>query len=107
MEVGDYIQNEWSYIPHFYMNYYVYQYATGLIASMALSEKVLGGDADATGKYLEFLSAGGSDYPLNILKKAGVDMTTSEPTDAAFRNFDKLVEEMEKIVDKLEKEGKL
>jgi oligoendopeptidase F len=107
MEVGDYIQNEWSYIPHFYMNYYVYQYATGLIASMALSEMVLSGDQTAQQKYLEFLSAGGSDYPLNILKKAGVDMTTPAPTDAAFKNYDNLVNEMEKIVDKLEKAGKL
>jgi oligoendopeptidase F len=107
MEVGDYIQNEWSYIPHFYMNYYVFQYATGLIASMALSEMVLSGDQKAIDNYMTFLSSGGSDYPLNILKKAGVDMTTSAPTEAAFKNFDNLVTEMEKIVDRLEKAGKL
>ncbi len=107
MEVGDYIQNEWSYIPHFYMNYYVFQYSTGLIASMALSEKVLSGEPGAREKYLEFLSAGGSDYPLNILKKAGVDMTQPEASDAAFRNFDKLVTEMETIVARLKKAGKL
>jgi oligoendopeptidase F len=58
-------------------------------------------------KYIEFLSAGGSDYPLNILKKAGVDMTTTAPTDAAFKNFDELVNEMQTIVDKLKKAGKL
>lgn len=107
VEVGDYIQNEWSYIPHFYMNYYVFQYATGIIASMALSEKVLSGDKDAVNKYLTFLSAGGSDYPLNILKNAGVDMTQPEASEAAFRNFDNLVTEMEKIVDRLKKAGKL
>lgn len=106
-QVDDYIQQEWSYIPHFYMNYYVYQYATGLIASMALSEKVLSGDVAARDKYLAFLSAGSSDYPLNILKAAGVDMTTSESTDAAFKNFDNLVSEMEKIVARLKKDGKL
>jgi len=106
-EVGDYIQNEWSYIPHFYMNYYVFQYSTGLIASMALSEKVLSGDKAAQERYLTFLKAGSSDYPLNILKSAGVDMTTTEPTDAAFRNFDNLVTEMEQIVARLKKAGKL
>ncbi len=103
MEVDDYIQTEWSYIPHFYMNYYVFQYATGLIASMALSEMVLSGDATARENYQVFLSSGGSDYPLNILNKAGVDMTSSAPTDAAFRNFDNLVNEMEKLVEKIEK----
>lgn len=107
VEVGDYIQNEWSYIPHFYMNYYVFQYSTGLIASMALSEKVLSGEPGAREKYLEFLSAGGSDYPLNILKKAGVDMTRPEASEAAFRNFDQLVTEMETIVARLKKAGKL
>jgi oligoendopeptidase F len=106
-QVDDYIQNEWSYIPHFYMNYYVYQYATGIIASMALSENVLSGDPVARDKYLTFLKSGGSDYPLNILKTAGVDMTTSAPTDAAFKNFDNLVSEMEKIVERLKKAGKL
>jgi oligoendopeptidase F len=106
-EVGDYIEDEWSYIPHFYMDYYVYQYATGIIASMALSQMVLSGEADAKEKYLTFLKAGGSDYPLNILKKAGVDMTTSAPTDAAFKNFDDLVTQMEQIVDRLKKAGKL
>jgi len=106
-QVDDYIQNEWSYIPHFYMNYYVYQYATGIIASMALSEKVLAGEPGAKDKYIAFLSAGASDYPLNILKKAGVDMTQPASMDAAFQNFDNLVIEMQNIVDRLKKAGKL
>lgn len=107
MQVDEYIQNEWSGIPHFYMNYYVFQYSTGLIASMALSEKVLNEGPAARDKYIEMLKSGGKDYPLNLLKKAGVDMTTAEPTIAALRNFDRLVGEMEKIAGKLKKEGKL
>ncbi len=97
-QVDDYIQNEWSVIPHFFRNYYVYAYATGMIASLALSEMVVKeGDAGRE-RYLEFLSAGGSDYPLNILKRAGVDMTKPEPYEAAFRRFDALVTEMENII---------
>ncbi|MCX6272887.1 MAG: oligoendopeptidase F family protein, partial [Bacteroidetes bacterium] len=107
MEVGDYIQNEWSSIPHFYMNYYVFQYSTGLIASMALSDKVLNQDITARDKYLAMLKSGGKDYPLNLLKLAGVDMTTPEPTIAAMHNFERLVGEMEKLVEKLKKEGKI
>ena len=67
---------EWAYIPHFYYNYYVYQYSTSFTASIALAEKVMSGDANALNKYIEFLSAGGSEYPIDLLKKAGVDMTT-------------------------------
>src|SRR5438093_4928603 len=77
--VDDYIANEWSYIPHFYRDFYVYQYATSFTASMALSEKVISGDPAATKRYLAFLSAGGSKYPIDLLKDAGVDMNTGEP----------------------------
>ena len=106
MKVPDYIQNEWSYISHFYMNYYVYQYSTGLIASMALSEMVLNGKETERDRYIGMLSSGGKDYPLNLLKAAGVDMTKPEAYNAAFANFDKLVAQMETLYNKLEKEGK-
>ncbi|HEX4348362.1 MAG TPA: oligoendopeptidase F, partial [Vicinamibacterales bacterium] len=79
--VDDYVANEWSYIPHFYRDFYVYQYATSFTASLALSEKVKAGDPEARRKYLAFLSAGGSKYPIDLLKDAGVDMTTDEPLD--------------------------
>jgi oligoendopeptidase F len=105
-QVDDYIQSEWSGIPHFYMNYYVFQYSTGIIASMALSDKVINGGKNEQDGYLEFLKAGGSDYPLAILKKAGVDMTRPEPYIAALKRFDQLVGEMEKIVGKLKKQKK-
>jgi oligoendopeptidase F len=106
-QVDDYIQIEWSRIPHFYMNYYVFQYSTGTIASMALSDMVINGEKNEQIRYLEFLKAGGSDYPLAILKKAGVDMTKPEPYAAALKRFDQLVGEMEKIVTRLKKQKKL
>ena len=106
IQVGDYIQNEWSGIPHFYRFYYVYQYATGMIASMALANQALT-SKDGVEKYLEMLKSGGSDYPLNILKKAGVDMTTPAPAEAAFKRIDNLVSEMEKIVARLKAEKRI
>jgi oligoendopeptidase F len=105
-QVDDYIQSEWSGIPHFYLNYYVFQYSTGIIASMALSDMVLKGDKKTRDGYLDILKAGGSDYPLNILEKAGVDMTRPEPYIAALKRFDQLVGEMEKIVARLKKQKK-
>jgi oligoendopeptidase F len=107
MEVGDYIQNEWSYIPHFYMNYYVFQYSTGMISSMALSKNVLDNVPGAKEKYLGMLKAGGSDFPMEILKKAGVDLTQETAYKDAFKRFDELVSEMEKIVARLKADGKL
>ena len=98
--VDDEIKAEWMFIPHFYYNFYVYQYATSFTASAALSERTLAGDKDATKKYIEFLSAGGSDYPIELLKKAGVDMTTSEPFDLTMKKMNRVMDEMEKILDK-------
>jgi len=103
IDVEEYIQNEWSGIPHFYMNYYVFQYSTGIMASMALSDMVLNGGEDARERYLTFLKAGGSQFPLDTLKDAGVDMTTPAPLEAAMRQLGQLVDEMEKIVERLEK----
>ncbi len=97
MEVDKYIANEWSSVPHFYYNFYVYQYSTGIVAATALADMVLKGGKTERARYLEFLKAGGSDYPLNILKKAGVDLTSPAPLLAAFKKIDELLDQMEKI----------
>src|SRR5213593_2234572 len=96
--VDDYIANEWSYIPHFYRDFYVYQYATSFTASMALSEKVISGDPAATRRYLAFLSAGGSKYPIDLLKDAGVDMTTDEPLNLTIKAMNRVMDEIDAIL---------
>src|SRR3954462_327180 len=83
--VDDYIAHEWSLIPHFYRDFYVFQYATSFTASSALAEKVRNGDPEAKHRYLAFLSAGGSKYPIDLLKDAGVDMTTDEPLELTMK----------------------
>ncbi len=94
-KVDDLYCLEWAFIPHFYMNFYVYQYATSFTASTTLSQQVLSGAPGAAKRYLDFLSSGGSEYPIPTLKKAGVDMLTSEP-------FDKTMAEMNRIMDQIE-----
>ena len=96
--VDDYIAHEWSFVPHFYRGFYVFQYATSFTASSALAEKVLAGDASAITKYLAFLSAGGSKYPIDLLKEAGVDMTTDEPLELTMKAMNRVMDEMEKIL---------
>jgi len=96
--VDDYIAHEWAFIPHFYRTYYVFQYATSFTASAALSEKVMAGDPAATKRYLEFLSAGGSKYPIDLLKDAGVDMTTDEPLELTMKKMNRVMDEMEKLL---------
>jgi oligoendopeptidase F len=98
--VDDYIANEWSYIPHFYRDFYVFQYATSFTASSALAEKVKAGDPEAKKRYLTFLSAGGSKYPVDLLKDAGVDMTSDEPLDLTIKKMNQIMDEMEKILAK-------
>src|SRR5438477_12702075 len=85
--VDDYVRHEWSYIPHFYRDFYVFQYATSFTASEALAERVLAGDEAAKKRYLGFLSAGGSKYAIDLLKDAGVDMTTDQPLDLTIRKM--------------------
>ena len=75
IEVDKYISTEWARIPHFYMFYYVFQYATGFMSAVALSQKILHGTDEDRAAYLNYLKAGESEYPLEVLKKAGVDMT--------------------------------
>ncbi len=96
--VDDEIAMEWARIPHFYYNYYVFQYATGYSAAVALSQKILEEGKPAVDRYINFLKSGSSDYPLNVLKAAGVDMTTEEPVNNAMKLFSKLVDEMDKLI---------
>ena len=92
---------EWSRIPHFYRPFYVYKYATSYAAAVALSEKILKEGDQAVKPYLEFLSMGGSTYPLEELAHAGVDMTTTEPIDAALEKFDRILDEAEQCAEEL------
>jgi oligoendopeptidase F len=96
--VDDYIAHEWSYIPHFYRDFYVFQYATSFTAAEALSAKVLAGDQAATQRYLTFLGSGGSQYPIDLLKSAGVDMTTDEPLDLTIKKMNAVMDEMETLL---------
>ncbi|MDM7924901.1 MAG: M3 family metallopeptidase, partial [bacterium] len=98
--IDDAVCVEWAYIPHFYYNYYVYQYATAFTASVALSEKVLAGEKGALDRYLEFLSSGGRDYPIALLRRAGVDMTTAEPFRLTMEAMNRTMDEIEKILDR-------
>jgi len=89
----------WAQFPtHLYSNFYVYQYATGISAAHALSENILSGKADAVTKYLEFLRAGGSQFPLDILKRAGVDLTTPEPIEKTFGVMAQYVNRLEQLL---------
>ena len=97
--VDDYVANEWSYIPHFYSDYYVFQYATSFTASSALSEKVLEGEPGATQRYLKFISSGKSKYPIDLLKEAGVDMTTDEPLELTIKKMNHVMDEMDKLLE--------
>ncbi|MFC0469538.1 oligoendopeptidase F [Halalkalibacter kiskunsagensis] len=90
---------EWARIPHFYYNFYVFQYATGYSAAAALSKQVLEEGESAVTRYLDFLKAGSSDYPIEVLKRAGVDMTSSDPIEQALDVFEKTLSEMEELLE--------
>lgn len=98
MVVDQEIGLEWARIPHFYYNYYVYQYATGFSAATALSRQILEEGEPAVKRYIDFLKAGNSDYPIEVLKKAGVDMTSKKPIEDACKAFAEKLEEMEKLL---------
>ncbi|MEH7887084.1 oligoendopeptidase F [Bacillus sp. JJ1609] len=98
IEIDEEIGLEWSRIPHFYYNYYVYQYATGFSAATALSKQILEEGQPAVERYLDFLKAGSSDYPIEVLKKAGVDMTSSKPIEEALKVFEEKLNEMEAML---------
>ena len=88
----EYIQYEWARIPHFYLAFYVYQYATGYSAATAISAKILA-EGEAAANYIEFLKSGSSNDPVELLKIAGVDMSSPEPIRMAMETFKGLVEE--------------
>ncbi len=94
----EYIKYEWARIPHFYRSFYVYQYATGYSAATAISKRILTGGQKAREDYIEFLKSGSSDYPVELLKIAGVDMSSPEPIRAAMETFKSLVEELETLL---------
>ena len=97
VEIDDYMRWEWARIPHFYRAFYVYKYATGFSAAAAISRSILeGGSVE---KYLAFLGAGGSDYPAETLKRAGVDLTTPVPVNQALDEFESLLDEFEGLLD--------
>ena len=99
MKIDDVYAVEWAAIPHFYYNFYVYQYSTGIVAAHALAESLLSGEAGAQERILEFLRAGGSDYPLNVLRRAGVDLESREPYDAALKGMERRLDELEALLD--------
>ncbi len=96
--IDDCVDIEWAFVPHFYMTYYVYQYSTSYVASQALENIVINGTAADRDRYLRFLSAGDSKYPIDILKDAGIDMTTSEPFDNAIKRMNKIMDEIEALL---------
>lgn len=98
IDIDEEIGLEWSRIPHFYYNYYVYQYATGFSAATALSKQILEEGQPAVDRYIDFLKAGSSDYPIEVLKKAGVDMTSPKPIEEALKVFEEKLDEMEKML---------
>ncbi|MBU8906911.1 oligoendopeptidase F [Desertibacillus haloalkaliphilus] len=99
LTIDDEIGLEWARIPHFYYNFYVYQYATGYSAATALSKQILEEGQPAVERYIDFLKAGNSDYPIEVLKKAGVDMTTKDPIKQALSVFEETLNEMEQLLD--------
>jgi len=101
--IDDLYTVEWAYIPHFYYNFYVYQYSTSFTASTALAEKVLNKEKGAVEEYIEFISSGGSDYPIELLKKAGVDMTSPEPFRKTMVAMNRTMDEIEAILEKKDK----
>ena len=99
VEKDDTIKYEWARIPHFYRAFYVYKYATGYSAATAISKKILAEGKPAADSYIDFLKTGECDYPIELLKIAGVDMSTKEPVEAAMDTFATLLDEFEKLVD--------
>lgn len=98
VDVDREIEMEWARIPHFYSSFYVYKYATGLSAAVSLSQQILKEGKPAVDRYINFLSSGSVDYPLNLLKKAGVDLSTPKPIEDAMKVFESVLDELEKLI---------
>ncbi len=98
MVVDKELNAEWSRIPHFYYNFYVYQYVTGFSAANALASQILAEGEPARARYVNFLKSGGSDYSIELLKKAGVDMSSPEPVKITIQRFERMMDELEKLM---------
>jgi oligoendopeptidase F len=94
---------QWAGVPHFFRPFYVFQYATGMVASSALVEAVTKEGEPAAKRYLTMLRGGGSKFPLDLLRDAGVDLSQPAPIEAAIQQFDRMVGEMETLYDRLPK----
>lgn len=99
MVVDEAIAMEWARIPHFYSNFYVYKYATGFSAAQAIARRILTEGEPAVERYMAFLKSGGSDTPINLLKKAGVDMTKPDPVREAMQTFGRLLDQLEELAE--------
>ena len=98
MHIDEEISTEWMRIPHFYTSFYVYKYSTGFCAAAALANRIRREGRPAVDRYIRFLSGGGSDYPINLLKKAGVDMTSTDPVNTALKAFSAMVDRLEELI---------
>ena len=98
MKIDDLFGVEWAYIPHFYYNFYVYQYSTSFTASQAIAAKVINGEAGIVDKYLTFLSSGCSKYAITTLQNVGIDMTGDEPFDLTITRMNYIMDEIEVLV---------
>ena len=105
MTIDDAYTVEWAYIPHFYYDFYVYQYATSIAASSLFAEEVLHGEAGARDRFLGVLKAGGSRYPYELLKDAGVDLATPAPYKALVKRMNTIMDEIEAILDRRNGKG--
>ena len=97
--VDDDIKYEWARIPHFYNSFYVYKYATGFISALVIAEKLINKEPGFKEKYIEFLSSGSSDYPLELLKKLGIDLTLESTINDGFKVFEDKVNLLKKYMD--------
>lgn len=98
-EVDELAKVWWARVPHFYWNFYVYKYATGLSSGIIISENVMNKDQEKIDAYLDFLAGGGSDYPIEMLKATGVDLSSPQPVENALKKFDSLLDEFESLLD--------
>jgi oligoendopeptidase F len=98
VKIDDLYAIEWAYIPHFYSSFYVYQYATSISAGSLFAEAILQGRPGARERYLKLLSSGGSDYPYELVKAAGVDLATRAPYDAVATRMNRIMDEIEGIL---------
>jgi oligoendopeptidase F len=102
VKIDDLYAIEWAYIPHFYYDFYVFQYATSIAAASSLAEQISSGDEAARERFIDLLKAGGSDHPYDLMKAAGVDLATPEAHQALDRRANAIMDEMEAILADME-----